>query len=145
MEFKDDLAQLGLPLISRTGDAVAELAKPCTKHGITKIISHQETGNLFTFHRDRRVAALAASAGIKWVELAQSGVARPFAARDGWPLYPPLSARTDPCAQWLFARTLEMTTKPFGAKVPQADHRYHHRHQRGAAAPLGAPQNQKLF
>jgi deoxyribodipyrimidine photolyase len=52
--LKDDLAQLGLPLILRTGDAVAEHAKLCIKHGITKIISHQETGNLFTFHRDRR-------------------------------------------------------------------------------------------
>ena len=82
--LKNDLAQLGLPLILRTGDAVAELAKLCTKHGITKIISHQETGNLFTFHRDRRVAAWGASAGIEWVELAQSGVARPFTARDGW-------------------------------------------------------------
>ena len=63
--LKDDLTQLGLPLILRTADALAELAKICTKHGITKIISHQETGNLFTFNRDRRVATRAASAGIE--------------------------------------------------------------------------------
>ena len=63
--MKDDLAQLGLPLILRTGGAVAEPTKLFTKHRITKIISHQKTGSLFTFHRDRRVAARAASAGIE--------------------------------------------------------------------------------
>jgi deoxyribodipyrimidine photo-lyase len=70
------LAGLGAPLVVRVGDAVEMLGKLCRAHRISRIISHEETGNLWTFARDRRVQAWARQAGIDWVELPQSGVVR---------------------------------------------------------------------
>ena len=82
--LRDSLAALGLPLVVRTGEAVALLDRLCRAHAITEIISHEETGNLWTYARDRRVAAWARGAGIRWTELPQSGVVRRLPARAGW-------------------------------------------------------------
>jgi deoxyribodipyrimidine photo-lyase len=78
------LREMGAPLVVRVGDAVEVLARLCRQHGIGQIISHEETGNLRTFARDRAVAAWARQAGIVWTELPQSGVVRRLANRDGW-------------------------------------------------------------
>ena len=83
-DLRAALGDLGAPLVVRVGDAVDVLAKLCRAHRISRIISHEETGNLWTFARDRRVLAWARGAGIDWVELPQSGVVRRLAGRDGW-------------------------------------------------------------
>ncbi|NHB78203.1 FAD-binding domain-containing protein [Rhodobacter calidifons] len=83
------LTGAGAPLVVRTGDAVEVLASLCRRHRITRIVSHEETGNAWTFARDRRVAGWARGAGIDWVELPQSGVVRRLPSRDAW------SARRD--------------------------------------------------
>jgi deoxyribodipyrimidine photo-lyase len=82
--LREDLAGLGAPLVVRVGDAVAVLEGLCKRHGITRIVSHEETGNLWTYARDRRVSAWARGAGVEWVELPQSGVVRRLGNRDGW-------------------------------------------------------------
>ena len=79
----------GAPLVVRVGDAVAILGDLCRAHGITRIVSHEETGNGWTYARDRRVAAWARAHGIAWDEVPQSGVVRRLDGRDGW------SARRD--------------------------------------------------
>ena len=83
-DLRAALAGLGAPLVVRVGDAVEMLGKLCRAHRISRIISHEETGNLWTFARDRRVRAWARQAGIDWVELPQSGVVRRLKGRDGW-------------------------------------------------------------
>lgn len=83
-DLREVLAGLGAPLVVRVGDAVQVLAALCKRHGITRIVSHEETGNLWTYARDRRVAAWARSAGIEWVEVPQSGVVRRLPSRDIW-------------------------------------------------------------
>ncbi len=82
--LREDLGALGAPLVVRVGDAVAVLERLCRAHDITHILSHEETGNLWTYARDKRVAAWARGAGIRWQELPQSGVVRRLASRDGW-------------------------------------------------------------
>ncbi|MDZ4068949.1 MAG: FAD-binding domain-containing protein [Tabrizicola sp.] len=82
--LRADLAQSGAPLAVRTGDAVAVLSRLCQQHSITDLVSHEETGTLWTYARDRRVAAWARSASVRWTELPQSGVVRRLASRDGW-------------------------------------------------------------
>ncbi|MEY3961146.1 MAG: hypothetical protein RIR14_1800 [Pseudomonadota bacterium] len=82
--LRADSAALGLTLAVRTGDAVEVLARLCARHGICRIISHEETGNLWSFARDRRVAAWARDQGIDWIEVPQSGVIRRLPRRDGW-------------------------------------------------------------
>ena len=83
-DLRDELGQLGAPLIVRLGDAVDILSRLTRQHRISRILSHAETGNLWTYARDCRVAAWARGAGIEWHELPQSGVIRRLASRDGW-------------------------------------------------------------
>lgn len=83
-DLREALGALGLPLVVRVGDAVEVLAGLCKRHGITRIVSHEETGNLWTYARDRRVAEWARAAGVEWVELPQSGVVRRLPSRDIW-------------------------------------------------------------
>lgn len=83
-DLREDLARHGAPLVVRVGDAVTVLEGLCRRHGITRIVSHEETGNLWTYARDRRVAAWAKAAGIHWTEVPQSGVVRRLPDRDGW-------------------------------------------------------------
>jgi deoxyribodipyrimidine photo-lyase len=82
--LREELGRLGQPLVVRTGEAVAILAELCGRHGIRRLVSHEETGNLWTYARDRRVGAWARAAGIQWCELPQSGVVRRLKSRDGW-------------------------------------------------------------
>lgn len=82
--LRDDLGRLGAPLVVRVGDAVEVIARLVRQHRITRIVSHQETGNLWTFARDRRVAEWARGAAVDWTELPQCGVVRRLAGRDGW-------------------------------------------------------------
>lgn len=82
--LRRDLAALGQPLILRKGDVVTELDRLCRAHRITRMISHEETGNAWTYARDMRVAAWARAVGVDWVELPQSGVVRRLQGRDGW-------------------------------------------------------------
>lgn len=82
--LRADLTAMGQPLIVRMGDAVTELARLCKVQGITQMISHEETGNGWTYARDKRVAAWAAASGVRWQELPQSGVVRRLRSRDGW-------------------------------------------------------------
>lgn len=84
VELRRDLAAARAPLVVRTGEAVAVLSDLVRRHGITRIVSHQETGTRVTFDRDRRVAAWARAEGILWEELPQAGIRRGHSSRDGW-------------------------------------------------------------
>src|SRR3990167_4106691 len=83
-DLRDQTARIGAPLVVRSGDAVEVLERMCRQHGIRHILSHEETGNGWTYARDRRVAAWARANGIVWEELPQSGVVRRLARRNGW-------------------------------------------------------------
>ena len=82
--LRTDMAAVGLTLAVRSGDAVEVLSRLCLRHGITTIVSHEETGNGWSYARDLRVAAWARGAGITWIELPQSGVVRRLPHRNGW-------------------------------------------------------------
>lgn len=79
-----EMAAAGLTLALRTGDAVEILSRLCLRHAISRIVSHEETGNAWSHARDRRVAQWARGAGIDRVEVPQSGVIRRLACRDTW-------------------------------------------------------------
>ncbi len=83
-ELRADLLRLGLPLVVRTGDVVEVLEDVRARTGAVALLSHAETGNLWTFARDRRVAAWARARGVAWQEFRQTGVERPPRERDGW-------------------------------------------------------------
>ncbi|MDE8344894.1 MAG: FAD-binding domain-containing protein [Acidocella sp.] len=83
-ELQDSLAAIGQKLYIIQGEAVAVLAHLHTTHGIAAIFSHEETGNGWTYARDRAVAAWAKAAGIPWHEKPQFGVIRRLKSRNGW-------------------------------------------------------------
>ncbi|MBK1636275.1 FAD-binding domain-containing protein [Rhodovulum adriaticum] len=82
--LSDELVALGAPLQVELGEAVSVLDRLADRWPVTRIVSHEETGNAWTYARDRAVAIWARGRGIAWVELAQSGVVRRLAGRDGW-------------------------------------------------------------
>ncbi|SLN19554.1 FAD-binding domain-containing protein [Pseudooctadecabacter jejudonensis] len=79
-----DLAHLGAPLVVRRGDAVQVLEDLRRTFGVTTLLAHEETGNGWTFARDRRVQDWARGQGVRFREAPNSGVARRLRSRDGW-------------------------------------------------------------
>jgi len=110
-------AALGGRLILRTGTAVDALERLRIELGVTRMISHEETGNLWSFARDRALAEWARGQGVRWEELPQSGVVRRLDTRDRW-----ARARDGFMAQpQLPAPDLEPVTAPSDALPEAAD------------------------
>ncbi len=83
-ELRHSLAGLGQPLVVRTGSVEVVLERARRHFGIKALWSHEETGNAWTYARDRRVAQWAESHGIPWIEIPQFGVIRRLPSRTGW-------------------------------------------------------------
>ena len=83
-ELRAALAGLGQPLVVRAGDALQVLAEIDAALGLAALWSHQETGNTWTYARDRKVEAWCRRRGIPWHQPRQGGVVRRLASRDGW-------------------------------------------------------------
>ena len=78
------LRALGGGLVVRGGEAVEVLAGLERDVGRFALWSHEETGNAWTFARDRRVADWCRARGIAWTESPAHGVVRRLGGRDGW-------------------------------------------------------------
>jgi len=84
LELNAALAEMGQPLIIRTGEVTQVLDEIHRRVQIDKLWSHEETGNAITYRRDVRVAGWAPARGIEWEEIPQNGVIRKLGNRDGW-------------------------------------------------------------
>lgn len=86
VELSERLAELGAPLIVRTGEVVDILARIHASVGIARLLAHEETGNLWTFRRDQAVRAFCRRQGVAVFEVSQTGVLRGVgdSARDRW-------------------------------------------------------------
>lgn len=87
-EVDADLQRLGARLTLRAG-AMPDILDTLHRDllplgGIAALWSHQETGTLATYERDRAVARWCRAHGVRWTEHAQHGVNRPNPGRDGW-------------------------------------------------------------
>ncbi|GAA6182240.1 deoxyribodipyrimidine photo-lyase [Shimia sp. NS0008-38b] len=83
-ELRKHLAGLGQPLVVRVGDVVEVLDSLQREHRVEVLWSHEETGNGWTYARDKRVAAWCRERGLPWHEISQHGVQRRLASRAGW-------------------------------------------------------------
>ncbi|WP_171133378.1 MULTISPECIES: deoxyribodipyrimidine photo-lyase [unclassified Ruegeria] len=83
-ELRADLDRLGQPLIIRFGDVVQVLAELYEAKKLSALWSHEETGNDWTFQRDRSVSDWCRANGVPWHELQNHGVIRRLAKREGW-------------------------------------------------------------
>jgi deoxyribodipyrimidine photo-lyase len=82
--LRAELAGFGVPLQVRVGSVVEVLEDLLRRHRIGAVWSHQETGNAWTFARDRAVGALLRARGIAWHEPRPFGVLRGLRRRAGW-------------------------------------------------------------
>jgi len=83
-ELRETLAGLGQPLVVLVGHATQVLDELRQSLGIKSLWSHEETGNAWTYRRDRAVAAWCRAHGIPWRQERQTGVIRGLSSRDGW-------------------------------------------------------------
>lgn len=140
-ELRAALMALGQPLCVMVGDAPTILRHLHQSHGIAALWSHQETGNGWTYARDRAVAAWARSAGVPWHEARPFGVIRRLRTRDGWakswdsgmaePLTPPPNALQRLDGGW-------PTRIPSAAELGLSADPCPHRQRGGRAAALSA-------
>ena len=83
-----DLAQAlqarGVRLYRMTGELPEALERLHARVPFAHLVSHEETGNAFTYRRDRAVAQWCHKRDIVWTEHAQFGVVRRLSSRDGW-------------------------------------------------------------
>jgi deoxyribodipyrimidine photo-lyase len=103
-ELQAKLAALGLPLLVRTGSMPAVLQALHQQWRFTHLLSHEETGPLWSFRRDQEVARWCSSASVQWLELPQTGVVRRLRSRDGW------------ARRWLQRMNAPITAEPTGFK-----------------------------
>ncbi len=84
IELDQQLRRLGQGLIVQVGEAVDVLANLHQRFGFQAVYCHEETGNDWTFARDRAVRAWSRGAGVALHEYPQFGVKRGLRDRDGW-------------------------------------------------------------
>ena len=83
-ELQGDLAGLGAPLLVRVGEVIPVLVDLMAQIPIAGLFSHEETGNGWTYARDRALASWCLNQGIPWHQSPQTGVVRALGSRDGW-------------------------------------------------------------
>lgn len=78
------LSELGQPLLVRRGPATRVLRELCRDFPLQQVVSHQETGNLWTYQRDLAVGRLLRELAIPWQQYRQHAVQRKLRDRDQW-------------------------------------------------------------
>jgi deoxyribodipyrimidine photo-lyase len=83
-ELHHELQSWGGRLEVRHGSAVEVLANLHVQAPFLELVSHEETGNAFTYDRDQGVGAWCQSQGLTWTEWPQFGVVRRLKSRHTW-------------------------------------------------------------
>ena len=121
LDLRAALGAIGLPLVVRSGDAVTLLRRLHAERGIAALHSHEETGNLWTYARDRAVGRFCREAAIPWHQSRQFGVARPLATRDGWSRFftATMAAPLTPPPQGMFPEGLQAPPNLIEGAIPE--------------------------
>ena len=83
-ELDEAFQALGGRVIVRRGAVVSVLTQLRGEIGRFDLHSHEETGNGWTFARDREVMSWCREYGVEWREWPTNGVVRRLRERDGW-------------------------------------------------------------
>ncbi len=83
-DLSKSLERIGGKLAIRVGELPEVFEELSKTHPISALYSHEETGNGFTYDRDRQVAKWVKQKGITWREYPQNGVVRRLKSRNGW-------------------------------------------------------------
>jgi deoxyribodipyrimidine photo-lyase len=82
--LQQDLQSIGLTLRLHIGNVIDALEDIHAISGIGKLWSHVETGNAWTYERDKKVGAFCRHHNIPWTEYNQFSVFRRLEDRDEW-------------------------------------------------------------
>ncbi|MEB3304460.1 MAG: deoxyribodipyrimidine photo-lyase [Cyanobacteriota bacterium] len=82
--LQGELSRLGVPLVLRVGEVIGVLSELGREVEMAGLWSHEETGNGWTYGRDRALASWCRLRGIPWHQFPQNGVVRALGSRDGW-------------------------------------------------------------
>lgn len=83
-ELAHDLSRANIRLMVWQGEVADALGAVRAVHPLAGLWSHEETGNLASYARDRAVAGWCREHGVTWTELPQIGVVRRLRDRDHW-------------------------------------------------------------
>ncbi len=83
-ELRDDCRALGQALVVRTGAIIDVLDSLAQDYGINAIYAHEETGNGWTYERDKEVIAWCERGSVALHEYPCNGVVRRLKSRDDW-------------------------------------------------------------
>ena len=83
-ELRDQTGRCGQPLCIRSGSMTDVLSKLAERYEILAIHAHQETGNSWTYARDRQVADWCRSRHIPLCDYPFNGIVRGLSSRDKW-------------------------------------------------------------
>jgi len=87
IELNQALSQLGQTLLIEHKDALSVFESLSDQFDIKALYSHQESGNLWTYQRDKDISIWCIKNTIKWHESEPYGVFRRFNDRDYWAHY----------------------------------------------------------
>jgi deoxyribodipyrimidine photo-lyase len=82
--LQSSLRALGGRLLLVQGEMIEVLQTLHQNRGVVQLWSHEETGNGWSFERDKAVGRWCQANGIPWQELPQNGVIRRLKSRDQW-------------------------------------------------------------
>ncbi|HQT82325.1 MAG: deoxyribodipyrimidine photolyase [Ferrovum sp. 37-45-19] len=78
------LREVGALLHILSGSTVEVLARIQRIHPFAQLYSHEETGNFWSYQRDKQVAKWCREQGVQWFQYPQFGVKRRLDSRDHW-------------------------------------------------------------
>ncbi len=83
-ELRHDLSRLGAPLVIRRGDVIQVFESLHAQYHIGAIYAHEETGNDWTYQRDKAVIQWCHEHNIRFLEFPTNAVVRRLKSRDAW-------------------------------------------------------------
>jgi deoxyribodipyrimidine photo-lyase len=83
-DLRASLEQRGQRLVVQVGEALEVFARLARQFPGFTLWSHQETGTLWTYQRDRALARWARKTGVAWHEYQNGAVVRRLSSRDEW-------------------------------------------------------------
>ncbi len=83
-ELREDCQALGSPLVIRIGSVIEVLEQLAHEYDIQAIYAHEETGNNWTYERDKQVLSWCRLQRINIYEFPSNGVVRRLKDRDEW-------------------------------------------------------------
>jgi deoxyribodipyrimidine photo-lyase len=110
LQLRRNLRSLGADLLVRIGSATKVFDELACQFSIRQLLSHQETGNLWSFRRDQKVQRWCRSRNIPWEEFRQDGVVRRLSTRDIW------------AASWNQWATMPLSLPPTKIVMPEPLH-----------------------